>query len=290
MIAREFEYFAPTTLDDALSLLREHGEDAKVLAGGQSLVPIMKLRLADLKCVIDLGRVEGMAYIRNDGASIAIGPMTTHHMLETSDLLKEKLPLLPETAAQIADVQVRNRGTIGGSLAHADPAADLAAAALAANAEIEAAGAGGRRNIKAEDFFVGVFTTSLADDEILTEIRFPVTPPRTGSAYAKMPNPASHFAIVGVAAMVSMGSDGRCESARIGVSGVAFKPFRALAAEAALVGTTADEAAVSAAAAQAPQGVDALSDVHASAEFRLHLLEVYAANALTLARARADSS
>jgi carbon-monoxide dehydrogenase medium subunit len=290
MIAREFEYFAPTTLDDALSLLREHGEDAKVLAGGQSLVPIMKLRLADLKCVIDLGRVEGMAYIRDDGASIAVGPMTTHHMLETSDLLKEKLPLLPETASQIADVQVRNRGTIGGSLAHADPAADLAAAALAANAEIEVAGAGGRRTIKAEDFFLGVFTTSLAEDEIVTEIRFPVPPPRTGSAYAKMPNPASHFAIAGVAAMVSVDADGRCQSVRIGVSGVALKPFRALAAEAALVGTTADEAAVSAAAAQAPQGVEALSDVHASAEFRLHLLEVYAAKALNLARARAGSS
>jgi len=287
MLTREFEYFAPTTLDEAVSLLREHGDDAKLLAGGQSLVPIMKLRLAEPSCIIDLGRVPGLSYIKEDGGAIAIGPMTTHQMLETSDLLKTKLPLLPETAAQIADVQVRNRGTIGGSLAHADPAADLAAAVLALQAGILVAGPNGRRTIGADDFFQGVFTTAVNADEIVTEVRFPVPAARTGAAYVKMPNPASHFAIVGVAAVVTMGGDGRCQAARIGVSGVALTPFRATAAEAALVGSAVDDAAIGAAAEQAAVGVEALSDVHASAEFRLHLTKVYVKRALELAASRA---
>ncbi len=288
MITREFEYFAPTTIDEAVALLREHGEDAKVLAGGQSLVPIMKLRLADPSCIIDLGRISGISGIKEEGGTIAVGPMTTHHELESSDLLKSRLPLLPETAAQIADVQVRNRGTIGGSLVHADPAADLAAAALALGAEIKVAGPNGSRTIPADDFFVGVFTSAVGADEIVTELRFPVPPPRTGTAYVKMPNPASHFAVVGVAAVVTLGGDGRCQAARIGVSGVAMKPFRATAAEAAIVGSTVDEAEISAAAGRAADGVDALSDVHASAEFRLHLTEVYTKRALELAKSRAS--
>jgi carbon-monoxide dehydrogenase medium subunit len=287
MLTREFEYLAPTTLDEAVSLLRQHGGDAKLLAGGQSLVPIMKLRLAEPAWLIDLGRVSSMAYIKEDGGAITIGAMTTHQMLETSDLLKAKAPLLPETAAQIADVQVRNRGTIGGSLAHADPAADLAAAALALGAEIQVVGPNGQRAIAADDFFQGVFTTALADNEIVTEVRFPEQAARTGSAYVKMPNPASHFAIVGVAAVVTMGGDGRCESARIGVSGVAMTPFRAEAAETALVGSAADEAAITAAAEHAASGVEAISDVHASAEFRLHLTKVYVKRALELAKSRA---
>jgi carbon-monoxide dehydrogenase medium subunit len=286
MIAREFEYFAPETLDEAVSLLREHGEDAKLLAGGQSLIPVMKLRLAQPGAIIDLGRVTGLSYIKEDSGVIAIGPMTTHHMIETSDLLKGKLPLLPETAAQIADVQVRNRGTIGGSLVHADPAADLAAAALALGAELRVAGPNGSRSIGVDDLFLGVFTTAVAADEIVSEVRFPLPPPRTGSAYVKMPNPASHFAIVGVAAVITMGGDGRCEGARIAVSGVAMRPFRATAAEEALVGS-AGEDAIAAAAERAAEGVEALSDVHASAEFRLHLTGVYVKRALQLAASRA---
>jgi aerobic carbon-monoxide dehydrogenase medium subunit len=290
MLTREFEYLAPATLDEAVSLLREHEDEAKLLAGGQSLVPIMKLRLAEPKWLIDLGQVTGMDYIKEDGGAFAIGAMTTHQMLETSDLLKANLPLLAETAAQIADVQVRNRGTIGGSLAHADPAADLAAAVLALGAEIGVTGPSGARKIPADDFFQGVFTTALAGDEILTEIRFPLPSLRTGAAYVKMPNPASHFAICGVAAVVTMGGDGRCEVARIGVSGVALTPFRALAAEAALAGSAADQSAISAAAEEAASGVEALSDVHASAEFRLHLTKVYANRALQLATSRAEAA
>lgn len=289
MLARQFEYFAPTTLDEAVSLLREHGEDAKLLAGGQSLIPIMKLRLADAGHVIDLGKVEGMAYIREDGGQIAIGAMTTHNMLETSELLKAKLPLLPETAGQIADVQVRNRGTIGGSLAHADPAADLAAAVLASGAQVKVRGPGGERMIEGDELFIGVFTTALNPDEIIAEVRFPVRGQRTGSSYAKMPNPASHFAIAGVATVVTMGSDGRCESARIGVSGVAMTPFRAQSAEGALVGSTADEAAIASAADKAAEGVEALSDVHASGEYRLEMAKVCAKRAITSAVSRAKA-
>ena len=286
MLTREFEYVAPTTVDEAVSLLREHGDEAKLLAGGQSLVPIMKLRLAEPRWLIDLGRVQGLAYIKEDGSAIAVGAMTTHQMLETSELLKAKLPLLPETAAQIADVQVRNRGTIGGSLAHADPAADLAAAALALGAEIRVAGPNGQRTMAADDFFQGVFTTALAENEIVTEVRFPMPAAHTGMAYVKMPNPASHFAIVGVAAVVTI-AGGRCEASRIGVSGVAMTPFRAKAAEAALVGSAADEAAITLAAEKGAEGVDGISDVHASGEFRLHLTRVYTKRALELARSRA---
>jgi carbon-monoxide dehydrogenase medium subunit len=287
MITREFEYFAPSTIDEAVNLLREHGENAKVLAGGQSLVPVMKLRLADPRCIIDLGRVDGLSFIREDSGAIAIGPMTTHHTLETSDLLKSRLPLLPETAAQIADVQVRNRGTIGGSLVHADPAADLAAAALALGANIKVAGPNGSRTIAADDFFVGVFTSAVAADEIVTELRFPIPPPRTGTAYAKMPNPASHFATAGVAAVITLGGDGRCRAACIGVTGVAMTPFRATAAEAALTGSAVDDAAIASAAYAAAQGVEALSDVHASGEYRLHLTKLYTKRALELAKGRA---
>jgi carbon-monoxide dehydrogenase medium subunit len=286
MLTRQFEYFAPSSIDEAVSLLRAHGDEAKLIAGGQSLVPLMKLRLTDASKIIDLGRVDGLSYIKEDGGAIAIGAMTTHHLVETSDLLKAKLPLLPETAAQIADVQVRNRGTIGGSLAHADPAADLAAAALALGAEIVVAGPGGQRIIAADDFFLGVFTTAIGPDEVVTEVRFPAPAPGTGSAYVKMPNPASHFAIVGVAAVVTM-LGGRCQSTRVGVSGVAMRPFRAEAAEAALTGTAADEAAIAAAAEQSTIGVEAISDVHGSAEFRLHLTKVYVKRALDLARSRA---
>jgi carbon-monoxide dehydrogenase medium subunit len=286
MLTRAFEYFAPTSVDEVVSLLREHGDDAKLLAGGQSLVPLMKLRLSDANKLIDLGRVTDLSYIKEDGGEIAIGAMTTHNSIETSELLKSRLPLLPETAAQIADVQVRNRGTIGGSLAHADPAADLAAASLALGAEIKATGPNGARMIPSAEFFQGYFTTSLDAGEVITEVRFAVPPAGSGSAYVKMPNPASHFAIVGVAAIVTM-AGGQCERARIGVSGVAAKPFRAEAAEGALAGSSADDAAIEASAEQAATGVDAISDVHGSGEFRLHLLKVYTKRALQLSKSRA---
>ena len=239
MIATEFEYLAPSSLDEAISLLTKHGDDAKLLAGGHSLIPIMKLRLAQPKFLIDIGRLSGLADIREDSGAISVGSLATHHAVETSELLKSKLPLLPETAAAIADVQVRNRGTIGGSLVHADPAADLPATALALGAELRVVGPKGQRTIKVDDFFVGLLATAIAPDEILTEVRFPLLPAKTGAAYVKVPNKASHYAIVGVAAVVT---HGRRRTLRAGADrphGVTHKPQRALAAESSLTGKDA---------------------------------------------------
>ncbi len=287
MIATEFEYLAPSSLDEAVSLLSQHGDDAKLLSGGHSLIPIMKLRLAQPKYLIDIGRLLGLSYVREDNGAIAVGGLATHHTLETSDLLKTKIPLLPETAAQVADVQVRNRGTIGGSLVHGDPAADLPAAALALGAELYLVGPTGERLIKADNFFVGLLATAIAPNEILTHVRFPLLSPKTGTAYVKVPNKASHYAIVGVAAVVTLGSDGRCERARIGLTGVTHVPRRAEAAENALAGKMLDDGAIAGAAALAADGIKALSDIHASAEYRLHLTQVMTGRALKLAASRA---
>ena len=288
MIATEFEYLAPSSLDEAISLLTKHGDDAKLLAGGHSLIPIMKLRLAQPKFLIDIGLLPGLSEIHEDNAAIAVGALVTHHALETSELLKSKLPLLPETAAHVADVQVRNRGTIGGSLVHADPAADLTATALALGAELRVVGPKGQRTIEANDFFVGLLTTAIAPDEILTEVRFPLLPAKTGAAYVKVPNKASHYAIVGVAAVVTLGEDGRCEQARIGLTGVTHKPQHALAAESSVAGKPLDDPAIAQAAGLAADGIKALSDIHASAEFRLHLTQVMTGRALKLAVSRAQ--
>jgi carbon-monoxide dehydrogenase medium subunit len=288
MIATEFEYLAPSSLDEAISLLTKHGDEAKLLAGGHSLIPIMKLRLAQPKFLIDIGQLPGLSVIHEDGGAISVGSLATHHAVETSELLKSKLPLLPETAAAVADVQVRNRGTIGGSLVHADPAADLPATALALGAELRVVGSKGQRTIKIDDFFVGLLATAIAPDEILTEVRFPLLPAKTGAAYAKVPNKASHYAIVGVAAVVTLGKDGRCEQARIGLTGVTHKPQRALAAESSLTGKTLDDRAIAEAAGLAADGIKALSDIHASAEFRLHLTKVMTGRALKLASSRAQ--
>ncbi len=286
MIATEFEYLTPSSVDEAISLLTKHGDEAKLLAGGHSLIPIMKLRLAQPKYLIDIGRLPGLSDVREDSGAIAVGGLVTHHTLETSDLLKSKLPLLPETAAHVADVQVRNRGTIGGSLVHADPAADLPAATLALGAELHVVGPKGRRTIKVDDFFVGLLATAIAPNEILAEVRFPLPPPKTGAAYVKVPNKASHYAIVGVAALVTLGNDGRCEQARIGLTGVTHVPRRAEAAENALAGKTLDDGAIAGAAALAADGIKALSDIHASAQFRLHLTKVMTSRALKLAASR----
>lgn len=288
MIATEFEYLAPSSLDEAISLLTQHGDDAKVLAGGHSLIPIMKLRLAQPKFLIDIGQLPGLSEIREDNAAIAVGGLVTHHALETSELLKSKLPLLPETAAHVADVQVRNRGTIGGSLVHADPAADLPATALALGAELRVVGPKGQRTIEADDFFVGLLTTAIAPNEILTEVRFSLLPAKTGAAYVKVPNKASHYAIVGVAAVVTLGKNGHCEQARIGLTGVTHKPQHAVAAESSLAGKPLDDPAIAQAAGLAADGIKALSDIHASAEFRLHLTQVMTGRALKLAVSRAQ--
>ena len=279
MIPATFDYFRPQTLDEALSMLSNH-EDAKVLAGGHSLIPAMKLRLAQPKTVIDIGRIADLSYIREEGGRIVIGALATHYQIESSTLLRDKCPLLSEVAPQIGDVQVRNRGTIGGSLVHADPASDWPAAILALDAELTIAGPNGRRRVRATDFFVEMMQTAVQSNEILCEIRVPAT--AKSVAYVKSAQKASGFAIAGTATVV----DKARGTAAIGISGVAAKPYRATTVERALGGNALTVETVAAAAAKAAEGVDPLGDIHASAEFRVHLARVNTRRALELALSR----
>ncbi|MBI1786705.1 MAG: xanthine dehydrogenase family protein subunit M [Acidobacteria bacterium] len=276
MISQSFEYSAPRTLAEALALLA--GGDAKVLAGGMSLIPMMKLRLAAPGRLVDLSRVPGLTGIREQGGALHIGAMTTHYEVESSAVLRAKCPLLAETASAIGDVQVRNMGTIGGSAAHADPAADYPAALLAVEAKVTLARKGGERTLAFSDFLIDTFTTALEPGEILTGVIVPVEPAGAGVSYQKMLQPASGFAIVGVAARVHNGS------VRIGVTGLSGKAFRAAAAEK-IFAETRD---VQKAAAAVPLGVEANSDIHASADYRRHVAAVYAARALNAALSRAS--
>jgi carbon-monoxide dehydrogenase medium subunit len=290
MIPAAFEYHAPRSLDDALRLVERHGDEAKLLAGGHSLLPLMKLRLASPRFIIDLGKIRGLSYIRAENGQISIGAMTTHALVESSALLLEKCPLLPETVAQIADVQVRNRGTIGGSLAHADPAADYPASILALDAEIVALSSAGTRTIPATEFFVDLLTTQLRPGEILTEIRVPVLAARTGTAYQKLHQPASGFAIVGAAARVALSRNGKIEDVAVGITGLGAKAHRATAVERALRNKAISPKLLADAARHAARGVDPLSDIHASAEYRREMAAVYARRALERAIARAQEN
>jgi carbon-monoxide dehydrogenase medium subunit len=278
MIPAQFDYEAPRTLSEALHLLASNPE-AKILAGGHSLLPAMKLRLAAPALLVDLGRIAGLSYIRDAGNSIAIGAMTTHADLASSALVLKELPLLAETAEQIGDVQVRNRGTIGGSLAHADPAADYPAAILALDGDLVATGAHGERSIAARDFFTGMFSTSLEAHEILTEIRIAKSQ-GAGSAYRKFRHPASGFAVVGVAAVVQK-HGAAIDSVAVGITGVGQSAYRASAVERALRGNSLSD--IKEASKHAADGIEALGDHFASAEFRKHLACVYTQRALLAA-------
>jgi carbon-monoxide dehydrogenase medium subunit len=279
MIPATFEYFRPRTLDEALRLLANH-EDAKLLAGGHSLIPAMKLRLAQPKAVIDIGGIAALSYVREEADRIVIGALTTHYQIESSTLLRDKCPLLPEVAPQIGDVQVRNKGTIGGSLVHADPASDWPAAILALDAEMAIAGPNGRRSVGAMDFFVEMMQSAVESNEILCEIRVPAT--AKSVAYVKSAQKASGFAIAGTAAVV----DRARMTAAIGITGVAAKPYRAASVERALGGHPLTSQIAATAAAKAAEGVDPLGDIHASAEFRAHLARVNTRRALELALSR----
>jgi aerobic carbon-monoxide dehydrogenase medium subunit len=278
MYPAQFEYFRPTTIDEAVKLLAQHGDDAKLLAGGHSLIPAMKLRLAQPRAVVDLGRIANLSYIREAGGRLAIGAMTTHADIQASSVLRARCPLLPETASHIGDMQVRNKGTIGGSLAHADPAADWPAAILALEAELEIVGARGTRTVQANRFFVDLLQTAVGQGEILTEIRVPAT--ARSVAYVKTEQKASGFALTGVAAVI----DGN--AVRVAVTGVAATPYRATAVEQALGDGPLTPERISRAAAHAADAVDALNDIHASSEFRAHLAQVNTARALTRALER----
>jgi carbon-monoxide dehydrogenase medium subunit len=282
MIPQQFEYSAPKTLDEALGLL---AEGAKPLAGGMSLIPMMKLRLASPEHLVDLGRIKDLNYIREQGTVLHIGATTTHHDVESSPLVRGKCPLLAETASFIGDVQVRNMGTIGGSVAHADPAADYPAALQALEAKIILRGAKSERTVSADDFFVDTFTTALEPGEIVREVIVPVDGEGTGTSYQKVLQPASGFAIVGIAVRVRKQGD-KVTMARIGVTGLSNRAFRAKEAEKALEGRAGTPAEIQAVAALVGQGIDANSDLHASADYRLHLAAVYAAKALAVALGR----
>ena len=286
MIPAAFDYIVPQTLDEALRALAAHGEDAKLLAGGQSLLPLLKLRLAHPKLLIDLTRVPGLSAIRRESDKIVVGALATHYKIESSPLLKKSCLLLPETARTIGDVQVRNLGTIGGSLAHADPSGDWPAAILALGGELTLRGPTGERQLKAEEFFVGALTTAIEPNEILTEIRVPVLQRRCGSAYLKMAQQASGFAIVGVAVALKVDAKGRCEEIGIGVTGLGDKPFRARAVEERLRGNKLTPKLIAASAAQVADGIKPLEDLHAAGPFRAHLARVYAARAIRAAAQR----
>lgn len=289
MIPAVFDHIAPRSLDEALQLLATHGEEAKLMAGGQSLIPLLKLRLAAPKILVDLSRIAELRGIRQQDGEIFVGALATHFEIESSPLLKKKSPLLPETARSIGDVQVRNRGTVGGSLAHADPAADWPAAILALGGELSIRGPKGGRRLGADQFFLGPMTTALAADEMLTEIRLPTAAARSGTAYRKIAQRASGFAIVGVAVSLTLDGRGRCEDVRIGVTGLSDRPFRAERAETRLKGERPAAKALQASAAETAAGIEPLEDLHASAGFRAHLAALSCARALAEAAKRAGS-
>ncbi len=275
-----FDHVAPETLDQALALLVEHGNEAKVLAGGQSMVPVLALRLASPAWLIDLNRIASLSGIRRlDSGGLEIGALTRHRMVERSDVVASANPLLAAAMPWIAHVQIRNRGTIGGSLAHADPAAELPAICVACDATLVAQNQRGRREIAAADFFKGLFETALAADELLTEIRFPAWPVNRTYGFLEVARRHGDFAICGIAATVDRNATGRISDSRIVAFGVTDRPIRRTAAEMELIGTTGGNA-IHVAAAAAASELSPRSDHHASSEYRLELTQVLTRRAL----------
>jgi carbon-monoxide dehydrogenase medium subunit len=252
-----------------------------------SLIPMMKLRLAQPKHLIDLRKVPGLGGIKEEGGALAIGAMTTHYQVESSALAKAKIPVLSEVGAIIGDPAVRNLGTIGGSLAHADPAADWPAIVIALGAEFVCEGPKGRRTVKVDDWFQGLMATAVREDEILVQIRVPIPAAGSGSAYMKFPHPASRFAVVGVAAAVTLDGKGVCTKAGVGVTGAGTHAVRAKGVEAGLTGKALDAPAIEAAAQKAAEGVDVQADLQGSVEYKSHLCRVFARRALEAAVKRA---
>jgi aerobic carbon-monoxide dehydrogenase medium subunit len=287
MYPAAFEYHAPTSVKDALKLLGKL-KDSKLLAGGHSLIPMMKLRLAQPKHVIDLGKVKGLTGIKEEKAVISVGAMTTHWEVESSKAFKGKVPVVSETAAVIGDPAVRNKGTIGGSLAHADPAADMPATAIALGFEFVCEGAKGKRTVKVDDWFKGLMETALKANEVLTTVRVPVWGPGSGASYMKFPHPASRFAIVGVCAALTVDKSGVCKKVGVGVTGAGTKAVRAKGVEAALLNKKLDAATIEAAAQKAADGVDVQADLQGSVEYKAHLCRVFARRALEAALKRAQ--
>ncbi len=282
-----FEYFDPRTPEEAIGLLGEHGDAAKILAGGQSLVPMLNLRLLRPGCLIDINAAAGLSFIEMKGEELAIGARTRQRAIERSALVREKCPLLHEAMPFIAHFQIRNRGTIGGSLSHADPAAELPAVVTALGGTLILRSVRGERAVKADDFHVAYLTTALEPDELLTEIRLPVQAPQTGSAFLEVSRRHGDFALAAVAAWVRLDKNGRCEAAKLVLAGVHGVPFQSAAAQASLIGTTLSPGDAAQASRLIATELDPQSDLHASSDYRRQAARVLAARALEQAASRA---
>lgn len=288
-----FEYYAPRSLDEALSLLAQHGDEAKPLAGGQSLIPAMNFRLARPSVLIDLNHVPELFYVRSDasnGGGVHIGAMTRLAQIERDASIKERVPLLHETMPNIAHPQIRNRSTFGGSLAHADPAAELPAVAVALDATMRLKSQNGEREVSASEFFVALFTTAIEPGEMLTEIVLPSLPAQTGWAFQEVARRHGDYALAGAAAVVTLDDSGKCQSAKLVYLGVGDGPIQASQAASSLIGQAGSPEAFLAAADAARTELDPGSDIHASAEFRRHLIGVIGQQVLETSFARASGS
>jgi len=285
MIPGSFEYYAPRSLNDAVQFLSEHKDDVKILSGGQSLLPLMKMRLSKPGYVVDIGRIPDLNQISDEGNDLVIGALVTHEQIEYSELLKVKCPLLPQTATTIADVQVRNRGTVGGSVAHADPAGDWPAAVIALDAQIRVFGPSGERWVSCEDFFLGLLMSVLEPDEIVTGIKVPVTG-TDKTAYQKAAPRSSGFAVTGVAVRLGLDNTGACSRAAIGITGVTDKAYRPERTEQILVGKRLDRAVIEEAAAESTRNIDVIEDINGSSEYRAHLTRIYVVRAIEEALSR----
>lgn len=281
MFPASFDYHKPTALSEAIEMLDALGDDVKLLAGGQSLIPTLKLRLASPGHLVDLSGIPELNQISVTGEMLVIGAMTTHWQVESSPVVRDMLPYLSKVAALIADPQVRNRGTIGGSVVNSDPAADYPASIVALGAEMVCVSRSGTRVVAAADWFQGLMTTAIEEREILTQIRIPLLGSNTAATYLKLPHPASRFAVVGVAAVATVTPEGQCLDARIGLTGVSSNAARASEAESFLIGHSFEDERIQGASNLACEGLDIDGDMHFSAEDKQQLCRVYVRRALT---------
>src|SRR5919198_1658594 len=288
MFPSSFGYFAPRSLRETFELMARHGEDAKILAGGHSLLPAMKLRLASPRYLIDIGQLPDMRGIKIDGATLVIGALTVHADILSSQIVRQRVPGLSDAASVIGDVQVRNRGTIGGSVAHADPAADFPVMLAALNASVVLQSLSGSRSVPADEFFIDFFTTAMAQNELVTEIRVPLPSDGTGTAYAKLAHPASGYVVVSAGAFVVRQRSGSCVSSRIAIGGLGSGPTRAIATETELQGKPLNPQLIAAAAAKAAEEADIDDDPYASADYKRHMATVLARRAIESAVERSQ--
>ena len=287
MYPQKFEYLCPETLEDAIELLSRYGSEARVLAGGQSLIPLMKLRLASPKYLIHLGGIQGLSAIEERSGMICLGALTLYAEIEESSLVKSKLPILHDAVSMIGDVQIRNLGTLGGNLAHADPAGDLAPVLLALDAQVNTVGASEKRTLKIQELIVDAYSTDLESDEVVTQVLVPVPQKGSGGAYLKFERRAGDFAVASVGVQVSLKKDGTCRDIAVGLGAVGITAIRARQAEALLRGKQVDDALAKSAAAEAAAAADPFSDIRGSAEYKRHLVGVLFQRALKIAFKRA---